>query len=101
MTFTRTPPAKFIYSPPKEPLEILYSDDDILLIHKPSGLLSVPGRHLEHADSLENRAQALFPQARIVHRLDEQTSGVIIMAMNASSHRNLGLQFERRKHIGK
>ncbi len=97
MTFTRKPPAQFIYNPPLDPLEILYRDGDLLVLNKPAGLLSVPGRKKEHADSLEKRAQALYPQARIIHRLDEPTSGVIIMAMNAQSHRNIGLQFERRK----
>ncbi|MCK5375111.1 MAG: RNA pseudouridine synthase [Alphaproteobacteria bacterium] len=97
VTFTRKPPAKFIYDPPQGPLEVLYEDEDILVLDKPCGLLSVPGRRPEHADSLQNRAQEQYPQARIVHRLDEPTSGVIIMAMNAQSHRNIGLQFERRK----
>ncbi len=97
MTFSRKPPAEFIYNPPEDPLDILFQDNDILVLNKPSGLLTVPGRKPEHADSLQNRAQETYPQARIVHRLDEPTSGVIIMAMNASSHRNIGLQFERRK----
>ncbi len=97
MTFTRKPPVNFIYNPPKEPLNIIFKDDDIIVLNKPEGLLTVPGRKPEHNDSLEKRVQAVHPQARIIHRLDEPTSGVIIMAMNAQSHRNIGLQFERRK----
>jgi tRNA pseudouridine32 synthase/23S rRNA pseudouridine746 synthase len=97
VTFSRKPPAEFIYTPPKEPLQVIFQDDDILVLNKPSGLLSVPGRKPEHADSLQSRAQEVYPQARIVHRLDEPTSGVIVMAMNAQSHRNIGSQFERRK----
>ena len=97
VTFIRKPPPEFVYTPPQEPLDILFQDKDILIINKPSGLLTVPGRKVEHADSLETRAQGLYPRARIVHRLDEPTSGVIIMALNASSHRNLNLQFERRE----
>lgn len=95
--FPRKPPADFTYNPPKDPLDIIYQDDDLLVLSKPAELLSVPGRKEEHADSLEKRVQAEFPQARIVHRLDMSTSGLIIMAMNAQTHRNLGLQFERRK----
>jgi len=97
VTFTRKPPAEFIYNPPQEPLDILFQDKDILVLNKPSGLLTVPGRKPEHAESLQSRAQAVYPQARIVHRLDEPTSGVIVMAMNAQSLRNIGLQFEQRK----
>lgn len=93
----RKPPAEFIYNPPQGPLDIVFKDQDIIVLNKPGGLLSVPGRKPEHADSLELRVQNIYPQARIVHRLDEPTSGIIIMAMNASAHRNLGLQFERRK----
>lgn len=97
VTFTRKPPVEFIYDPPKGPLEIIHKDEGILVLNKPSGLLSVPGRRPEHADSLQSRAQESFPEARIIHRLDEPTSGLIVMAMNADAHRNIGLQFERRK----
>ncbi len=78
-------------------LEVVHKDDDLLVLNKPSGLLSVPGKAPEHADCLESRAQEAFPQARIVHRLDMATSGLLIMAMNPAAHRHLGLQFERRK----
>lgn len=93
----RKPPVEFIYDPPQQPLDIIYKDDDLLVLNKPSGLLTVPGRKPQHRDSLELRVQAEFPEARIVHRLDEPTSGILIMARNADVHRNLGLQFERRK----
>jgi len=86
----------FIYIPPTDPLDIVYSDDDILVLSKPPGLLSVPGKSEEHQDCLETRAQAHFPTARIVHRLDMATSGLMVLAMNAPAHRHLGLQFERR-----
>lgn len=95
--FPRKPPADFTYNPPTDPLDIIYQDEDFLVLSKPAELLSVPGRKEEHADSLETRVQNEFPEARIVHRLDMATSGLIIMARNASTHRNLGLQFERRK----
>ncbi len=93
-----TPPPVFIYEPPQEPrLNVLYQDDDLLVLSKPSGLLSVPGKHREHADSLETRVLAEFPEATTVHRLDRGTSGVLMMARNPKAHRHLGLQFERRK----
>ena len=89
--------ASFVYDPPMEPyLEVLHVDDDILVLNKPSGLLSVPGKAAEHADCVERRAREKFPEARIVHRLDMDTSGVFLLAMNPSAHRHLGLQFERR-----
>lgn len=90
---TRPP---FIYAPPKGPLKIIHQDDDLLVLDKPHGLLTVPGKHENHRDCLEARAQAEYPEARIVHRLDMDTSGLIILAMNKPAHRHLGLQFERR-----
>lgn len=95
---TTTAPAPFIYDPPVEPwLEVLHRDEDLLVVNKPSGLLSVPGKAAEHADCIEARAQQAYPEARIVHRLDMDTSGLLVLAMNPSAHRHLGLQFERRK----
>ncbi|MGJ8527156.1 RluA family pseudouridine synthase [Maritalea sp.] len=87
----------FVYAPPTDPyLDVVHNDDDILVLNKPSGLLTVPGKAAEHSDCLEKRAQEKFPSATIVHRLDMDTSGIIIMAMHRSAHRHLGLQFERR-----
>lgn len=91
-------PSEFVYAPPMEPyLSVLHADDDLLVVDKPSGLLSVPGKAAEHADCVEARAQQRFAQARIVHRLDMDTSGVMVLAMNPAALRHLGLQFERRK----
>lgn len=97
MVFPRKPPPEFVYTPPTEKPEVVYHDDELLVVNKPSGLLSVPGRKPEHQDCLELRIKQQYPQARIVHRLDMDTSGIMIMAMNEQTHRNLGLQFERRK----
>jgi len=72
---TRPP---FIYAPPDGPLNIIHLDDDLLVLDKPYGLLTVPGKHEDHRDCLEARAQAEFPEARIVHRLDMDTSGLIV-----------------------
>jgi len=92
---------KFTYNPPAEPrLSVIYRDDDLLVLDKPSGLLTVPGKAPEHGDCLEKRARETCPQSRIVHRLDMDTSGIVVLAMNAKAHRHLGLQFERR-HIKK
>lgn len=91
-------PEPLIYDPPMRPyLDVIHRDDDILVLNKQSGLLSVPGKHCAHKDCLEKRAQSVFPTATTVHRLDKDTSGVMIMAMTRPAHRHLGLQFERRK----
>lgn len=87
-----------IYNPPMEPyLSVVHRDDDLLVLDKPSGLLSVPGKAEDLGDSLETRAKQEYEKALLVHRLDMDTSGVFIMAMNKDAQRNLGLQFERRK----
>ena len=90
-------PRPLQYAPPDIPLSILHQDDDLLVLSKPSGLLSVPGKAEDHADSLETRAKAEFPDALLVHRLDLETSGVFVMAMNKDAQANLGKQFESRK----
>ena len=85
------------YHPPMEPmLDVVYHDDDVLVLNKPPGLLSVPGRKPEHKDSLQSRAQQLFPSATTVHRLDMETSGLLVMALNKPSHVHLSRQFEHR-----
>lgn len=78
-------------------LEIVSQDDDILVLNKPSGLLSVPGKAKEHADSLQFRAQSVFPTATVVHRLDMATSGLMVMALNKPAHRHISKQFELRE----
>ena len=86
------------YAPPLTPyLQIIYQDDDIIVLDKPSGLLSVPGKAPEHADSLQTRVQRVFPNASVVHRLDMATSGIMLMAMHKTSHRHLSRQFELRQ----
>lgn len=85
------------YSPPDDALEVLHQDEQLLVLNKPSGLLSVPGKSEQHADCLETRAKNAYPDALLVHRLDMETSGVFIMARTREAQRHLGLQFERRK----
>lgn len=91
---------EFDYQPPADMPITIFSDDQLVVFSKPSGLLSVPGTRPGRQDCLVSRAQTLFPTARIVHRLDMDTSGLIVMALNAEAHRNLSMQFEAR-NIGK
>lgn len=92
------PPASFVYNPPSEPyLSVLYHDSDIVVLDKPSGLLSVRGKAQEHADCLEKRVKERFPTAAVPHRLDMDTSGVMIMALTIEAQRSLSMQFEKRK----
>ena len=84
------------YNPPQDPLVILHEDAEVLLVDKPSGLLSVPGKGEHLADCLIARVQAVFPEALLVHRLDRDTSGVMIFAIAPHAQRHLGLQFEKR-----
>lgn len=84
------------YAPPSDPLEFLHEDSDLIVVNKPAGLLSVPGRGPHLADCLITRVQAAVPGALLVHRLDRDTSGVMVFARNADAQRHLGLQFERR-----
>ena len=76
--------------------EILHSDDRIVVMDKPAGLLSVPGIGPANRQCLSRWVQARHAGARIVHRLDRETSGVIVMALDAESHRDLSRQFEQR-----
>ncbi len=90
----------FVYAPPDGPIDVLHEDADMLIVGKPAGLLSVPGKSIQHKDCLISRLQKRYPEARIVHRLDMATSGVMVLAMHARAQRHLGLQFERR-HVVK
>lgn len=85
------------YAPPQEPLRLLYHDHHIAVVDKPAGLLSVPGKGEHLADCLITRLQGVFPEALLVHRLDRDTSGVIVFALTRHAQRHLGLQFEERR----
>lgn len=85
------------YDPPTGPLDLLHVDDQLLIVKKPEGLLSVPGRGEHLADCLIARLIAEFPDTLLVHRLDRDTSGVMVFARTANAQRHLGLQFERRQ----
>lgn len=85
------------YTPPHTPLQVLHQDHDVLCVDKPSGLLSVPGRGDHLADCLLTRVQSAFPEALLVHRLDRDTSGVMVFALSPHAQRHLSMQFEARK----
>ena len=84
----------------QEPLCEVFRDAHIVIIEKPAGLLSVPGRHEVNQDSVLHRLQQIEPETRIVHRLDMVTSGLMVLGLNADSHRHLSRQFQDRK-VGK
>ena len=85
------------YNPPDTPLDVIHVDHEVLVVNKPSGLLSVPGKGAHLADCLLTRVQVAFPEALLVHRLDRDTSGVMIFALTPHAQRHLGLQFEKRQ----
>ncbi|WAJ70861.1 RluA family pseudouridine synthase [Catenovulum adriaticum] len=88
---------KFIYKPPQAPLQIIYQDDALLVINKPSGLLSNPGRAPETQDCALTRLQKQFPQVFLVHRLDCETSGILLFAKTKAAEIHLKKQFEARQ----
>lgn len=85
------------YTPPDTPLDVVHADHEILIANKPSGLLSVPGKGEHLADCLLSRIQNAYPEALLVHRLDRDTSGVMVFALTPHAQRHLGLQFEKRQ----
>ena len=94
-------PSIFDYRPPIDPwIDIVYEDDRLILCNKPSGLLTVPGKDPSLADCLEVRVQASYPQypaTKVVHRLDKDTSGLLLLAFDKKALGSLGSQFEHRK----
>lgn len=86
------------YRPPANcGLDVLHLSDQLIVVNKPSGLLSVPGRGEGKEDCLSRRVQAEYPEALIVHRLDLGTSGIVVMARGADVHRELSAMFEERR----
>jgi tRNA pseudouridine32 synthase/23S rRNA pseudouridine746 synthase len=85
------------YNPPLDcGLDLVYCDESLLVANKPAGLLSVPGRGLDKADSLTARIQKEFPDARSVHRLDMSTSGLLVFARGADMLQRLSFLFRER-----
>ncbi|MEY4980205.1 MAG: hypothetical protein RLZZ352_2475 [Pseudomonadota bacterium] len=79
------------------PIETLFADESLLVLVKPAGLLAVPGRGEDKQDCLSRRAQALWPDALVVHRLDMATSGLVVMARGLAAQRALSRAFEQRQ----
>jgi tRNA pseudouridine32 synthase/23S rRNA pseudouridine746 synthase len=75
---------------------LVYQDEQLIVLDKPSGLLAVPGRGSDLQDCLSARVQAAFPSALVVHRLDRDTSGLMVMALDPASQRELSRQFAER-----
>ena len=85
-----------ILPPCQEDIELLREDEDFLLIHKPTRLLSVPGRHPQNRDSVIARLLPDYPGATIVHRLDFDTSGVMVIPLNKPALSHISKQFQAR-----
>lgn len=86
----------FVAPPCAEDIAILYQDDAILLINKPSGLLSLSGKNPLNLDSVHYRLVQQFPTALLLHRLDFGTSGIMIVALNKTVAANINRQFQAR-----
>jgi tRNA pseudouridine32 synthase/23S rRNA pseudouridine746 synthase len=85
------------YTPPAGPIPILHADHQILVVDKPAGLLSVPGKGEHLSDCVIERLRGPYPEVLLVHRLDRDTSGVMVFALTPHAQRHLGLQFENRQ----
>lgn len=93
-------PSAEAYRPAPGPIPIVHEGASFVVIDKPSGLLSVPGRTPDKADCARSRVLAQYPAATgpmTVHRLDMDTSGLLVVALTADAQRHLSIQFERRR----
>ena len=75
----------------------VYHDEHLLIVNKPAGLLAVPGRGADKQDCLIHRVQTACPQALAVHRLDQATSGLVVLALSPTVQKNLSAMFENRQ----
>lgn len=92
------PIGTYDYEPPTSPwLSVIHRDEHILILDKPSGLLAVPGKPDAHHDCLQERARKFYRGAMTVHRLDRDTSGVVVMGLTRAAHADLSKQFETRE----
>ncbi len=90
-------PPPYLVPHSQEEIVILYEDADLLLVRKPDLLLSIPGRHPLNKDCLITRLQQRYPTASIVHRLDLDTSGIMVIPLNKPTHAHISRQFQERK----
>ena len=87
-------------SPTKAEIPIIYEDEWLIAVNKPAGLLSVPGRYRDRQDSVLSRLRHLLPDGitlASVHRLDQETSGILLLARDRQTHRQLSQQFQQRQ----
>lgn len=85
-----------ILTPTSEAWQLLYQDQHLLVVNKPAMLLTVPGRHPANFDCLVTRVQQQFPTAQVVHRLDYDTSGLVILPLTKSALSHISKQFQAR-----
>lgn len=78
-------------------IQVLYKDDHLLMVSKPADMLTVPGKGPEKADCMISRLQKNWPTAKVVHRLDMATSGILVVALTPTTHRELSRQFQDRQ----
>ncbi len=81
----------------KPKIDIIFEDNDIIVINKPSGLLTIPDRYNHLLPSAISYLKSKYDECFVVHRLDKDTSGVIVFAKNAEAHRRLNLQFDNQQ----
>lgn len=90
--------SEVIYTPPPdEGLDLIHVDEALIVVNKPEGLLSVPGRGEDRQDCMVHRVQQRFPEALTVHRLDMATSGLLVFARGEAMQRALSVLFQDRQ----
>jgi RluA family pseudouridine synthase len=77
--------------------EIIYQDEDVVVVAKPAGVPTIPERFDTRKSSMQEALSHLYPRVWTVHRLDRETSGIIVFALNEDAHRSLSIQFEKRQ----
>ena len=82
---------------PAASFKLVYADESLLVLDKPSGLLAVPGRGEDKQDCLSRRVQGHYPEALVVHRLDMATSGLMLLARSRAVQRSLSIAFAARE----
>lgn len=80
-----------------EPWQLIHQDESFIVVDKPAGLLTVPGRHPANRDCLISRVQREFVQAQVVHRLDYDTSGLLVLPLTKAALSAISVQFQQRK----
>ena len=86
---------------PEPPIPVIFEDEDLIVVDKPPGLLSTPGRSLEARDFVETRLHLLRPEdsfLRAAHRLDEASSSILVLARSPDALRKLKAEFAERRH---